>query len=197
MNRIAVAAFLLAACGEGEKNTDAAVAAAEVSVALDCGLARDVAVSGRGIGALLVGAPLDSVRRRCLVLADSMSDDDEGNLQRQVWIRVRDDTVQAVVDSGRVWRIEIASTGLNTSDSLGVGSSIGALLAAGIATGAEGEKGLYVMLENHCGVSFLIDTPIGEDAHRESWAHQQLAQIAGTARVSRVLLFGCERTSGT
>ena len=196
MNRIVVTALLVAACGGGERQPTADPAPAEASALGDCGLAGEVALSGRGIGALLVGAPLDSVRSKCLVLADSMSEDDEGNPLRRVWVAIREDTVHAVVDSGRIWRIEISSSRLNTSDSLGVGSTIFELLAAGAATGAEGEEGLYVMLGKHCGVSFLLDTPISDDAHRENWSQDQLARITGTARVKRVLLSGCAQLSG-
>lgn len=195
--RFSVLVIVLAACaGSSDPKDDSARAVSAVKgvrTATDCGATASRYVTGNGVGLLTVGLPADSVRNRCQVLADSTSIGAEGLSVRELLVELAGDTIHAIVDSGKVWRIEIESGGLRTQDSLGVGSPLRDILRGGGATGAEGEGALYVQTSRHCGISFRLRHEIPTAAHRPQWTENDLSRIPSSATVDQLLLVGCKQ----
>jgi hypothetical protein len=106
----------------------------------------------------------------------------EGLPERRIAVVVGVDTIEATIDNNRVWRIEVETPRLRTADSLGVGTTASALNQRG-ATLAVGE-GVFAILPTHCGLSFQLNNV--NVAQGRSWR-----TIPDSARVSRVLVFGC------
>lgn len=160
----------------------------------NCGAAVRPSLSGEGIGELHVGRPAAEIAARCVVLTDTVVPGPEALPEREMSILVAGtDTVVATIVNDSVWRLQLESTGIRTVDSLGVGSRLADLLRSGRgrARGVEGEGQLFVLLEEHCGVSFRVDLEIGEAQHRAEWSAVDLARLDVMARVDRLLVVGC------
>jgi hypothetical protein len=149
-----------------------------------CGVTDSTRLSGNGVGALRVGATVDSVRAVCQVVRDTTLEfGNEGQPERRVAVLVSADTVETAVEGGKVWRIEVITPSIQTTDSLGVGTTAASLRAKG-ATLAVGDRGVFALVPSHCGLSFHLG---GVDpAHGRSWTG-----IADSVRVDMVLVFGC------
>ena len=132
------------------------------------------AFDGRGIGALRIGLPVDSLRALCRVVRDTTELRDEGMSAHVLDIVIGADTIEAEVESDRVWRIAVRSAGLRTADSLGVGTSRAKLLALPDAHEISGEGRTYVVSPARCGLSFRIVASV----------------------VSEVLIIGCNPPPG-
>ncbi len=158
---------------------------------LVCGISDSTKLTGEGVGALLIGRSVAAVRDACHIVRDSTEVGDEASPERILTISLGRDTVRAIVDSARVWRIDVRQPRFRTSDSLGVGSSLARLLKGGDARGAEGESGLFILLANHCGLSFHIDRELQPKEHRAEWSTAHLARLPGSTLVDRVLISGC------
>jgi hypothetical protein len=101
------------------------------------------------------------------------------------------DTVEAEIDSSRVWRIEVASRSFKTSDSIGVGTSIERLLRLKQPKGLGGEGAVFLVSPQHCGLSFQLSES-GSDAPPENWDRAALAGLPKSTVVARVLIVGCD-----
>lgn len=145
---------------------------------------------GDGIGALRIGATVDSVRRSCRVVRDTTEMRAEGLPVRILAVAALGDTVEAEVDSGRVWRIAVTSARFRTTDSLGVGVPIGRLLAVPGIRGLTGEGTLYLVSPTHCGLSFRVTNP--QRALRADWTLPLLKRLPATSVVTQVLVLGCK-----
>lgn len=149
-------------------------------------------LNGWGIGALRIGASVSTVRERYRVVRDTVVEDAEANAQRQIAVDLGRDTVWADVVKDTVWRIMVDHPAYRTADSLGVASTLSQLLAAGTATGLEGDGGrLYITLEHHCGMSFRLRQVIDPRAHRETWPAAVLRRLDAKSQVDEVLIVGC------
>ena len=104
-----------------------------------CGLVAPAVLHEDGIGDLRIGRQVDSLRDRCDIVTDTTQLGEEALPERNIGVAIRGDIVNATIDSGRIWRIEVNSPGIRTADSLHVGSSLQQLLATGNAMGQEGE----------------------------------------------------------
>lgn len=151
-------------------------------------------VTGAGIGALRIGATVDSVRTQCMVARDTVVMGVEGSPGRIVAVAFGVDTIQAEVVDGRVWRIDVGRAGFTTADSLGVGSTLGELLRYPGATAAAGEGKLFVLLRDHCGLSFRLATRPG-DLARAGYDEAGLRALPSTTLVDRILIVGCRTPS--
>jgi hypothetical protein len=100
------------------------------------------------------------------------------------------DSVEAEIDRGRVWRIEIASAHLRTPDSLGVGTSLGRLLQLKEPRGLGAEGAVFLLSTQHCGLSFQLSES-GSDTPAETWDRAALAHLPKSTVVDRVLIVGC------
>jgi hypothetical protein len=104
---------------------------------------------------------------------------------------VRGDTIRAVIDSGRVYRLVTTSPVSRTVDSLGPGTALSRLLRVPGVYALTGEGAVYLKLPGHCGMSFklgesgeLADGPDSVDAAR-------LRTLPATTKVIEANVFGC------
>jgi len=139
-----------------------------------------------GVGALRIGATVADIRSRCLVLSeDPAAPGPEGQTEhRLVVVTGPTNTTAAIVD-GRVWRVYVASQLFRTSDSLGVGTTVGQLRGPD-ARLARGE-GTFVLRTDHCGLSFQLGAGVPPTA-------QTLDAVPDSVRVERVLVIRCPAT---
>ena len=190
MNRI-ISSFLLAAVTACTAKKDQSDSPAQSSVALPCG---NEVISGRGIGELVVGRNVDSIKRVCHVISDSTELGAEGMPTRILRVAFSRDTVEAEIDSSRIWRIEVASRSFKTSDSIGVGTSIERLLRLKEPKGLGAEGAVFLVSPEHCGLSFQLSDS-GSDAPPENWDRVALAGLPKSTVVDRVLIVGCDPTA--
>ena len=197
---LSAAAFGVSACQRSDSasdrdsvaNHDSAPAtrdgATTVAATATCGVDARTPLTGDGIGDLRVGMPVEAVSRGCRVLRDTTALGAEGMQERRILVDLGRDSVVAVVDSNRVWRLHVSSPAFRTSDSLGVGTPASALRRAG-ARVLTGEGKVFVTLPSHCGLSFRLR---GVQAGRVS----SVSQLPPGAVVDEVLAIGCARSRG-
>lgn len=139
-----------------------------------------------GIGALRIGATVEDIRSRCMVLSeDTAALAAEGQTEhRLVVVTGSTNTTLAIVD-GRIWRIYVASQLFRTTDSLGVGTTVGQLRGPN-ARLARGE-GTFVLRGDHCGLSFQLGPGVPPTS-------QTLDAVPDSVRVERVLVIRCPAT---
>ena len=202
MRYICIAALLLGcqpradrAIAEGAEATAQAERVESTADRGNCGAEARPTLSGTGIGELRVGRPAAQIAAQCVVLADTVAPGPEALTERVMSLLLAGtDTVRATMVNDSVWRLQLESTGIRTVDSLGVGTLLADLLRSGRgrARGVEGEGQLFVLLEEHCGVSFRVAPEIGGKQHQAEWSAVDLAGLDGTARVDQVLVIGCK-----
>ena len=190
---VSAAALAVYACQRGDtaSSRDTATAtrdgATTVAAAPTCGVDAHTPLTGDGISDLRVGAPVEAIARSCRILRDTTGLGAEGMQERRILVDLRRDSVVAVVDSNRVWRLHVSSPAFRTSDSLGVGTPASALRRAG-ARALTGEGKVFVTLPSHCGLSFRLR---GVQAGRVSSVSQLPPGV-----VDEVLAIGCSRSRG-
>jgi hypothetical protein len=162
--------------------TAEAPAVTPAAAAATCVDARTV-LTGDGIGDLRIGAPVEAVARTCRILSDTTATGVEGLEERTIVVDFGRDSVTAVVNKGRIWRVHVRSPSFRTTDSLGVGTPASALRRPG-ARVLTGEGKLFVTLPSHCGLSFRLR---GVEFGRVT----SVSQIPARAVVDEVLAIGC------
>jgi hypothetical protein len=183
------ACLSLGACQRVERpeSPPAAAVASVDSARAACG---DPIVTGAGVGALRIGAPVDSVRARCPIVRDTVELRAEGQPSRVITVLIGGDTVDAEVDSGRVWRIEVTRPSPRTSDSLGVGTPLARLLELAEVRALSGEGAAYLQSPARCGLSFQLSST-GPGGLRAEWDLAALRRFPPSTVVSRMLVVGC------
>jgi len=140
-------------------------------------------LAGNGLGNLRIGMSVVQLRAVCNVTRDStVAHGNEGLPERRIAVAIGMDTLEALVESHAIRRLEITTPRFRTTDSLGVGSRADALRSLN-ATLAFGDRGVFALVPAHCGLSFHL---AGVGPTQQSWS-----QIADSTRVDRVLAFGC------
>lgn len=183
------------AATNGADGVDHSQPAPAVGLRLSCGTGDRPTLTGAGLGDLQIGRPAAQLPARCVVLSDTITPGSEAFPERVMTILLTpSDTVRATIENDSLWRVEIASAGIRTIDSLGVGSSLSALMRSpnARAGGFEGEGQLFVFVEQHCGLSFRIDLELDADQHRAEWSSADLSALNGGARVDQILVVGCK-----
>lgn len=149
----------------------------------ECGAPGNL-FSGQGIGEFKVGAIVDSIRAKCDVVRDTtLAMGGEGQPERRLAVRIGQDTIEATVVQDRIWRIELRSPRFRTSDSLGVGSTLGELRKQPVNFLGYGEGGPFVALPRHCGLSFSVDD--------RGVLAKELSKLPDDAPVDLILILGC------
>lgn len=136
-------------------------------------------------GPVRLGMTVDELRARCAGTRDATGLE-EGMRARTITVPVGADTVAASIVEGRVWRLAVASRGLRTRDSLGVGTPLATLLALPGARGLTGEGRTFVVADAPCGLSFELGTRVEGAADSAA-----LRRLPPATRVRRVLVTGC------
>lgn len=178
-------------CTERESGTDSAPVTSQSSfpaadeAPANCGLQRSSVLTGSGIGDFRIGTPVDRLRARCRVVRDTVLQyGNEGMPERRVTVGLGTDLLEATIVDDRIWRIEVRTPRFRTADSIGVGS-LARDLRRRPATLATGDRGVFALRRDHCGLSFqLAGVPPGRG---ENWS-----RIPDTTRVALVLVFGCQ-----
>ena len=151
-------------------------------------------LTGDSIGLVSIGASRADLARAGSVVRDTMELGDETMPESVAVVVVGGDAVRAILDSGRVYRIDVATNRVRTNDSLGVGTTLGRLLREPGVHAFTGEGAVYVQVPRHCGLSFrLADAGELGDAP-DSVGPTQLRQLPPATPVSSVLVVGCARS---
>ncbi len=187
--RITLVAFTAAAC-RSEQPRDHSVRVAEHRALVPASRCEGPLFDGRGIGAFQIGMSADSIGRVCSVVRDTIEVRGEGLPVRVVAVSIGTDTVEAEIDSGRVWRIALTQARFRTRDSLGVGVSLVRLLSLPGVHGMMGEGALYVVSPARCGLSFRLTAPSG-DVPPSDWTVSALHRLPSSSVVAGVLILGC------
>jgi hypothetical protein len=120
------------------------------------------------------------------VLRDTTAMGAEAMHERTLLVHLGRDSVTAVIDSGRVWRVHVRRPAFRTADSLGVDTPASALDRPG-AEVLVGEGAVFVRSPSHCGLSFRI-----RGAFPPGGA--SVSQLPAGALVDEILAIGCTGT---
>ena len=178
-------ALVIFACTSRQRAEDSAPtdsARVRASRSTSCG---DRLLTEEGIGPLRIGITVDSIRAACRVLTDTVMTDMEGMPSRRLAVAVAEDSVEAEIVNGKLWRISIASPRFQTSDSLGVGTPIARFKAMSGAHTMMGEGSVFVATPSHCGMSFQLT------GFKPVLGRVVLANLPPSVTVLGVLIFGC------
>lgn len=148
-----------------------------------CGLDSGAALTGDGIGDLRIGASVAELSARCRIARDSVIPLREGAPERVLVVRLAADTVRALIEDDEVTLLFVHTPSFRTRAGLGVGSTIGALRAAGPGTVSR-EEGTHIKLRDVCGLVFYPE-PL------RAPLRATLAELPADAEVERVVVAGC------
>ena len=148
-------------------------------------------LKGDSVGPVAIGVSRTELGRAGRVVRDTMELGDEAIPESVAVVVVGGDTLRAILDSARVYRIDVTTPHVRTADSLGVGTTLARLLREPGVHAFTGEGAVYVKVPRQCGLSFrLADAGELGDA-LDSVGPAQLRQLPGTTPVSTVLVLGC------
>src|SRR5687768_1031805 len=108
-------AVLLQACQHSDtaSSSDTAplrtgtTAATPAATAATCAVDARTVLTGDGIGDLRIGSPVETVGRTCHIRRDTTAAGAEGLQERRIVVDLGRDSVTAVVNEGRVWRVHV------------------------------------------------------------------------------------------
>ena len=186
-------ALVATACGaERDRAPAAGTTAGSVAdtPASDACLEAGATLTGEGVGALRIGATVQSLRERCRIVRDTTVRDIEGQPQRTLAVLAGDDTLTAEVLDDRVWRLQVTTPSPRTADSLGVGVPLERMLRLPEVRGLRGEGTLFVVSPRYCGLSFQLSDS-GMDENVSDWTPEALRRLSPSTFVTRVLAVGC------
>ena len=157
----------------------------------DCG---DNVIRNQSIGRLRIGMSIDSLKKQCLVVLDTILHGLEGMAERRATVAFPPNTVEAEIVDDRVWRIDVESPAFRTADSLGVGSSVADLLRRDNPDGGTGEGPFWLISRKHCGLSYQLSGALPAGPNRR-WDRKALATLAARD-VAKVIVWSCARLPG-
>lgn len=160
--------------------------------ALDCGVKGKPILTGGGIGDLRKGKKVAEVKAVCRVDSDSNQPGPEGSTERVLVVPFGPETVRAVVNDDKIFRIIVSSPYFKTNDGLGVDTPLRKLAGMRGAQFFPGEDGVYGFVADHCGISFRFSVPMRPPKGGQ-WTVEAINKAHGDAAVDRVLLTGCSR----
>lgn len=149
-----------------------------------CGVTAATILTGRGLGALVVGTPLDRLRAVCDVIEDTVRNDAEGEPARHVSVRIGADTIRTVVVQDQLQLIEVTSRRFRTRDSLGVGTTVRAMRLHGATIVGFGEGEFFLGLVRDCSLSFRLARMPRPPAR--TWDRLSPGEL-----IDKVLIVGC------
>lgn len=162
----------------------------EVKSDFRCGITGSPVLTSLGMGNLQVGRTMAVVKRTCRVRRD-LQELNEGAPERILTVVVNGAPVRVQVLNGLVWRIDINSPIFATRSGLRVGTSLARLVERrkGVHL-SEGEDGLYVSIDEFCGLSFKFSIPSRETPGKR-WTVDHVVKRYGNAPVARISVSRC------
>lgn len=145
---------------------------------------QPILIDPPNVGCLTVGVELDSIRRACEVVSESVVDV-EGFPQRSIGVMAGTDTVFAEMSGDRVWRVWVDSPNIMTHDSLHVGIPVSRLASYPDIRVGYGHTGASIVVGSHCGIVFASnDLPF----RRSPWTPDDLLVLSDSIRVDGILV---------
>lgn len=157
-----------------------------------CGIRGNPVLTDLGIGNLSVGRTATIVKSTCRVIRDIEELTSEGTLDRVLTVVAGDDVYRATVVNDLVWRISVRTPRVATRDGLRVGTPLSRVATEKGVKIAEGEDGLYLLPESHCGLSFRFSVQSRLTTGRQ-WTLEELVRRHGRVPVARILVTRCVR----
>jgi hypothetical protein len=162
-------------------------------VDIRCGVKGNPVLTDLGIGNLAIGRTVTTVKRTCRVVRDIDELSSGGSLDRVLTVIIADDAYRAtLVPGGLVGLISVRTPRVATRDGLRVGSPLSKVAAQKGVRIAEGEDGLYLLPESHCGLSFRFTVQTRWPTGRP-WTMEELLRRHGNQPVDRILVTRCIR----
>ena len=168
------------------------VDSAPAVVAKNCGITGEPVLTDNGIGELREGRTVSEIKDLCEVVSDGEQQGSEGMKERVLVVRVGGETVQAVVNGDKIYRIEVSTPRLATTDSLAVDTPLRRIAAARGARFLPGEDGVYGFVANHCAMSFRFSLPLRAPRGGD-WTVAKIDSAHGDAAIDRILITKCRR----
>lgn len=162
------------------------------AVSKNCGVSGLPVVTDNGIGELREGRSVTDIKALCEVVSDAERQGSEGMKERVLVISVGGETVQAIVNDEKIYRIEISSPRLATTDSLAVDTPLHRIATARGARFLPGEDGVYGFVANHCAMSFRFSVPLRAPRGGD-WTVAKIDSAHGDAAIDRILITKCRR----
>jgi len=161
--------------------------------AQSCGVTARTMVTDSGIGALIIGTPVQVVRAQCRVLADTVvNNDDFVERERVLYVELGQDTVVVAVQNGRIDRIDIWKPVFRTTDSLFAGMSLRQLLRKRGVTAAASEASIQADVPGHCGLGVEL-SGAGPSKEEFVYTNADLRQWPASITVRKLWIYGCRR----
>lgn len=134
--------------------------------------------------------PAESVKAVCQVAFDTIRPGIEGDSERVMMVAFPPNGVEAEILADTVWRLNVRTPGIRTTDSVGVGSTLSTLLPRGDAIGLIGEGIFVVVYRDRCGMSFVLSGGIPPGRPRV-WSARELATLPPSTKVERIMVYRC------
>jgi hypothetical protein len=155
-----------------------------------CGIKGNPVLTSLGMGNLQVGRTMAVVKQTCRVRRD-IQEMTEGAPERVLTVFIDGTPVRVTTENGLVRQIAISSSAFATRTGLRVGTSLARLVDRKGVHLSEGEDGLYVAVDDYCGLSFRFSIPARETPGKR-WTVDHLVKRYGFATVDRILVTRCQ-----
>lgn len=157
-----------------------------------CGITGNPVLTDLGIGTLAIGRTITSVKERCRVLRDIEELTSVGTIDRVLTVLAGGDVYRVTAAGELVSRIVVRTPRVATKDGLRVGTPLSRVAAEKGVKIAEGEDGVYLLPESHCGLSFRFTIQSRWPTGR-FWTMEELRSRHGRQPVDRILVTRCLR----
>ncbi len=156
-----------------------------------CGIKGTPVLTSLGMGNLQVGRTMAVVKQTCRVRRD-IQEMNEGAPERVLTVFINNTPVRVSTENGLVKQIAISSSAFATRTGLRVGTSLARLVDRKTPVHlSEGEDGLYVAVEDYCGLSFRFSIPARETPGKR-WTVDHVVKRYGFATADRILVTRCQ-----
>lgn len=157
-----------------------------------CGIRGRPVLTNLGIGNLAVGRTVTIVKSTCRVVRDIDELTNDGTLDRVLTVVAGGEVYRVTVVNGLVSWISVRTPRIATRDGFRVGTPLSRVAAEKGAKIAEGDDGLYLLTDSHCGLSFRFSVQSRWPTGRP-WTLAELVRRHGRAPADRILVTRCVR----
>jgi hypothetical protein len=171
---LAVALFLALACGPDGSAVE-----------------PPLLITGDSVAGVSVRSSHAVLARVARIVRDTVEEGIEAIPESIAVLVVRGDTLRAVIDSGRVYRLTVTSPRFRTSDSLGVGTSLARLLRLPNAFALTGEGAVWLQAPSHCGIAFHLSDSGTLAEGPDSVGTRQLQTLPASTVAEEIIVVGC------